>query len=310
MRELERFVVGGMREARTRARGAAGLLLCAAICAGFALRGARCEEKTSLWKVSAKGRVVYLLGSIHLLSEKDYPLDARMEKAFEESEVVAFEIHPDSLESPGAQAYVLQNAMYGGGKTLESELGDSVYAEASALAESLDIDLKPMNPFRPWFVAMTLQVAEMQRMGFDPMLGIDMYFARKAAAEGKTVLGLETVQYQLGLFTSLTEAQQEDYLMQTLVELSDTEKELPQILAAWKSGNLDEIEKTMNKRFTEFPELFERLVTRRNINWVSEIDKFLDGDRTALVVVGVGHMAGEVGLVELLKKKGYAVEQQ
>jgi len=150
----------------------------------------------------------------------------------------------------------------------------------------------------------------MQRMGFDPMLGIDMYFARKAAAEGKTVLGLETVQYQLGLFTSLTEAQQEDYLMQTLVELSDTEKELPQILAAWKSGNLDEIEKTMNKRFTEFPELFERLVTRRNINWVSEIDKFLDGDRTALVVVGVGHMPGEVGLVELLKKKGYAVEQQ
>jgi uncharacterized protein YbaP (TraB family) len=310
MKKLRRVIVGSMPCIRTRMEGVAAVLLFAALAVGIAARPAKCQEKTSLWKVTANGHTAYLMGSIHLLSERDYPLDERMEKAFEESDVVVFEIHPDSLESPAAQAYVLQNAVYGGGRTLESEMGDSVYAGASALAESLGIDLKTMNPFKPWFVAMTLQVAEMQRMGFDPMLGIDMYFAKKAAAERKAVLGLETVQYQLGLFTSLTDAQQRDYLIQTLAELSDTEKELPEILAAWRGGKLDEIEKTMNKRFTEFPEIFDRLVTRRNVNWVGEIDRYLAGEKIVLVVVGVGHMPGEAGLVELLRKRGYTVEQQ
>ncbi len=295
---------------RTSWRQTALVLLCVMLAGGFTTRPASAHEKTSLWKVSLHGHTVYLMGSIHLLTAKDYPLDPRLEKAFEEAEVVAFEIDPDSLESPAAQAYVLQHAMCGEGKTLQTELGDSAYATANAMAESLGIDLKTMNPFKPWFVAITLQVAEMQRMGFDPTLGIDMHFAKKAAAAGKTAVGLETLEYQLGLFTSLTGAQQRDYLIQTLAELTETEKELPEILAAWRSGKLDDIENTMNKRFTDFPEIYERLVTERNHNWVSEIDRFLGGEKTVLVVVGVGHMPGKEGLVELLKKKGYTVEQQ
>jgi uncharacterized protein YbaP (TraB family) len=280
-----------------------------ALAIGLAARPAQSQEKTSLWKVSLGTRTVYLLGSIHLLTEKDYPLDARMEKAFQDADAVVFEVDPDSLQTPSLQAYILQNAMYGEGKTLQTELGDSLYAIASARAESLGIDLGPMNMLKPWLVSITVALAEMQRMGFDPELGVEMYFAKKAKAEGKTVLGLETAKYQLGLFATLTDKQQRDFLMHTLAQLTDIEKELPEILAAWKEGRLDDLEAALNKSFVEFPEIYDRLVTQRNQNWVEEIDKFASGDKTTLMVVGVGHMPGDEGLIELLKKKGYTIEQ-
>jgi hypothetical protein len=270
---------------------------------------AQSQEKTSLWKVSSDANTVYLLGSIHLLTEKDYPLNAKMEQAFQEAEIVVFEVDPDSLQAPSLQTYILQNVMYGEGKTLESELGDSVYAIASARAESLGIDLGPMAGFKPWFVSITLALAKMQGMGFDPELGVEMYFAKKAKAEGKKVLGLETAKYQLDLFATLTAVQQRDLLLHTLHQLSYIEKELATILAAWKDGELEGLENTLNKSFKEFPEIQERLVTQRNRNWVAEIDSFLGDDRTYLVVVGVGHMPGGEGLIELLKKKGYSIEQ-
>ena len=87
------------------------------------------------------------------------------------------------------------------------------------------------------------------------------------------------------------------------------EKELAKIVTAWKSGSLDGLDETLNKSYREFPDIYERLVSRRNRNWVGQIDAFLESGKTHVVIVGVGHMPGREGLVELLSKKGYRVEQ-
>jgi hypothetical protein len=205
--------------------------------------------------------------------------------------------------------FVLQNAMCGEGKTLRTELGDSVFALAEERAESLGVDLAPFSEFKPWFVALTLTLAEMQKMAFDPMLGVEMQFAKSAKEAGKPIVSLETAQYQLGLFIGLTGDEQRDLLLHTLSQLSDIEKELAKIIAAWKTGSLADLDETLNKSFDEFPSIYERLVTRRNRHWVERIGEFLASGRTHVVIVGVGHMPGREGLLELLAKKGYAIEQ-
>ncbi len=290
-------------------RGLLGVLTAAVVVIGGLSGPARCQDKTSLWKVSSEKSVVYLLGSIHLLKEEDYPLDPKFDRAFQEADVVVFEVDPDSLQTPSLQGYILQNALCGEGETLESELGDSVYSIASALAESLGINLGPLGGFKPWFVSITIALAEMQRMGFDPALGVEMHLAGKAKADGKTIVGLETAKYQLGLFVTLTSEQQRDLLMHTLAQLSDIEGELEKILSAWKKGDLEALEDTLNRSFKEFPDIYEKLVTQRNNKWVVQIGEFLSDGKTHLVIVGVAHMPGEDGLIELLKKKGFEVEQ-
>ncbi len=276
---------------------------------GIAACGALSTEKTSLWKVSSAKGTVYLLGSIHLLTEDDYPLDARMERAFNEAEVVVFEVDPDSLQSPSIQSYILENAMCGDGETLQSILGDSVWTVASEKSDSLGVDIRLLSSFKPWFVSLTVTLAELQKKGFDPQRGVDMHFAKKARETGKAVSALETVRYQLGLFVSLSDDEQRDLLLHTLTQLADIENEFTEILGAWRSGSLDDLQKTLNESFEAYPDVYERLIIQRNFNWVRQIETFLASGKTHLVIVGVGHMPGDRGLIELLRQEGLTVEQ-
>ena len=57
------------------------------------------------------------------------------------------------------------------------------------------------------------------------------------------------------------------------------------------------------------PDLFERMVTVRNRAWLPRIEGLLNGDETAMVVVGALHLVGPGGLIEMLRDQGYRVEQ-
>lgn len=286
---------------------AAGILFFAAACVTPAV--AEKTGTTSLWKVSSANTTIYLLGSIHLLKPEDYPLSEKMLAAYDQAEELVFEVHPDSLQAPALQGYVLQNAMYDEGKTLMSELGEADYKEASDLADALKIDIGMYSTFRPWFVAIALTMAEMQKLGFDPALGVEMHFAEMAKKDGKQMSGLETAKFQMELFVGMSEEMQKDMLFYTLRQMSDIEAELDKIIDSWKTGNLTGLEETLNKSLKDFPEISKKLIVARNLTWADQIDGFMQDGKTRVVIVGVGHMPGEKGLIKLLEGRGYQVEQ-
>ena len=49
--------------------------------------------------------------------------------------------------------------------------------------------------------------------------------------------------------------------------------------------------------------------TDRNERWLPKIQEWAQGNKNVLVVVGAGHLVGNNGLVELLRKKGLKVTQ-
>jgi uncharacterized protein YbaP (TraB family) len=279
------------------------------VAASFA-QPATATATTSLWRITSGNHSVGVMGSIHLLGADDYPLDSRMEKAFEEADIIFFETDLDSAQSPALQQLILSHAIYGEGKTLKSELSDSVYALASKQFRKLGLDLAQFNAIKPWFVALTLAVTELQQMGFDFDRGVDKYFFDKAAAENKPVGELESASFQVHLFISLSEGEQARFLIQTLDQMGDIEKNMKGIIAAWKSGNCAELDSTLNKSFTDYPELYERFIVQRNRNWVPTVEKNLQDGTNCLFIVGAAHLCGENGLLEMLARKGYTVEQQ
>ena len=52
---------------------------------------------------------------------------------------------------------------------------------------------------------------------------------------------------------------------------------------------------------------FEKLFTGRNKNWAEQLSTLMP-QKSILVVVGAGHLPGDDGLLDLLKRKGYTVE--
>lgn len=265
--------------------------------------------KSCLWKVQSKANTVYLLGSIHLLKEENYPLPATMEKAFDEARVLVLEINPDSLALPAMQQFVLGKGMFAAGKTLQGSIKKETYALAQKCAAEVGLQLELLQNFEPWLVGIMLTAAKLQRMGLTPQHGVDQYFFQRAKAAGKPILTLESIAFQISRFDNMPFQQQSAFLEETLKEWDVLEHDLDTIVRAWSRGEPDTLATKLFEGMKAYPEVYASLITERNHNWLPQIEKFLLADKTHLVIVGAGHMVGEEGLIHALRSKGYLVQQ-
>lgn len=265
------------------------------------------ENRTFLWRVTSDTATVYLLGSIHAMRGDSYPLPGAMEAAYDEASVVVFEVNLDDLTS--AAFKMLEAGMLPAGRTLESELDPSTWNDFSAHVLERGIDPADFQTMKPWMAALNLTMLELAASGYLANKGLDAYFSNRAARDGKERVPLETVDLQVSLFADLTERQSLAFLRYTLVDLQTMIPQLDELSRQWRAGDVAPVERLLLEGFREFPDVFERMVTDRNQAWMTPIEMLLAGDRDALVVVGALHLVGEGGLVEMLRDRGYTVEQ-
>ncbi|TMA12196.1 MAG: TraB/GumN family protein [Deltaproteobacteria bacterium] len=266
-------------------------------------------EKRSLWKIQAKNNTIYILGSIHYLKAQNYPLAPAIEDAFRDAKKLVFEVNLDSMEKESGSQLMLMKGLYAGGTTLKDHIAEKTYASAAKEMKELGVDVAAFNQFKPWLTAITLTALKLQKLGFDPKQGIDQYFYRKAKNENKEVDGLETLEFQIDLFDGMPERTQEMMLVQTLKDISTMEKEVEAIIKAWASGDVKAMESALLQSMREYPEVYQRLVSDRNRGWIPKIESYLSQSENYLIVVGAGHLAGKDSIIEMLKAKGYSVEQ-
>jgi uncharacterized protein YbaP (TraB family) len=266
------------------------------------------ENHVSLWKLAAPDHTIYLLGSLHLLTPEDYPLDERFEEAYERAGTVVFETDLDALESPAMLGSMLAKAMYGDGRTLEEALPADLYAALTERCTLLGLPMDQLQPFRPWFVSLMLSAQHILRMGYDPELGVDQHYYDRARRDGKILGGLETPGYHIELLASFSGLDQEALLRETLLELEDMDAIMEEVHAAWQYGDLEAID-LLNQSLREFPAIYEALIVERNRDWIDRIVQFGRDGGEVLVIVGAAHMPGDEGLIELLRARGYAVSQ-
>ena len=266
--------------------------------------------KHTFWEVSGRHNKLWLFGSVHLLKEADAALPEVAEQAYDDAEAIIGELDVASAIAGmmGPKALALQ--MLPEGQTLATALGPDLYGRLKQEAAALGMDTDFMTRYQPWFAALQVQQLRLLRAGFNPLQGIDMQIAMRAGADGKPMRGLEQVEDQLGLFASLPMEQQREFLRATLDE-KDLDGQMQDITQAWRTGNVDVLGKLLRDGAEESPELFQKLTTDRNRRWLPQIEQMLQDPRNDyLVVVGALHMVGSDGLVELLRRKGYRVEQK
>jgi hypothetical protein len=268
------------------------------------------QEKTLLWKVSNDKHSIYLLGSIHYLKKENFPLHKAILTAFNASKRLVLEVDLSRISPDAAQRVTLEKAMYRDGQTLQQNVSEETYQLAEQHAAKLGIDMKIMGPMKPWFVALTLLAIKFQQIGLDPNLGVDHYLAERAKASGKATSGLETLEFQVGLFDQLSKRDQESLLRETVGEMELLVTNINQIVQSWLNGDSDSLEALLLGGMKEYPELHEKIIVDRNRRWVPQIEKILAQDGDAIVVVGAAHLVGKDGVIEMLKARGYRLEQK
>jgi uncharacterized protein YbaP (TraB family) len=263
----------------------------------------------SLWKAQGTSNVVYLLGAVHLLQATNYPLPAVIESAFTNSQVAVFETDLDKLEDPEFQATMLSKISLPEGQTLRKNLSPNVYASLSKHAGEVGLPIMALEQYRPAAAIMTIEMMELMSLGADPAYGLDKHFFKLAHDGGKRIVPLETVDFQIGLLTGFTKAEEDLLVEKSLEEMDDEKKLYNEMVVAWQTGDAAALEKMLNKMRAEAPSIFKKLVSDRTASWIPEFEKLLHGSQNAIVIVGAGHLVGVDGAVELLRKKGFKVTQ-
>lgn len=270
---------------------------------------ARAASRHSLWKVEGTNNTVYLLGSIHLLKEDNYPLPAPIEAAFSNSLIAVFEADVSRMQQPESQLKLMTKARLPAGETLKSQLSSETYARFEEHLKKLELPEMVFAQLKPSLAAITLAMLELQKMGFDPAHGVDQHFYNRARQDGKTTEALESVDFQIDLLTNFTKEEGELLMKTTLKDIENTQKMYDEIVQAWKTGDVDAMEKLINEALREAPAIARRLLTDRNHNWVPKIREMLKGGKPAIVIVGAGHLVGPEGVVALLRQQGLKVTQ-
>ena len=262
----------------------------------------------TFWAVQGRYNTVYLLGSVHMLKPIDSALPAEALQAYQHAKALVMEVDLSQVnaESLGTG---LELAMLPTGQTLSQVLGPQLYTQFKTQAQHLGLDAQVMDGYQPWFAALVLQQAELSQSGFDAGAGVDEQFAARAEADQKPIIGLETVEEQLGYFAQRPLDEQRDYLRTSLEDSANDERETGEVVRAWQSGDTAALERLLREGSKDSPALYSELTSGRNHKWLPRIDQMLAEHEDYLIVVGALHLVGRDGLVELLRAQGYAVVQ-
>lgn len=270
---------------------------------------ATATEPSFLWQVEDRqGRMVYLMGSIHLARPDLYPLAPSLEEAYRRSQVLVVEADINKVDLEKVQQKIRNTGIYPKGQTLSGHLSPAT----RALAEKTRLDIQAFDRFRPWLVAMEVQKQKLKALGFDEQYGLDKHFLDQALRDKKSIKELEGVDYQFYVFQSLNQAEQDLFLYFSLLEAETMDTDLPVLVNAWRSGDVEAFGQIFFKGFSEHPELeplANKLIFRRNDKMLTRIKTYFRSGRSHFIIVGAGHLVGPQGLIKRLMDEGYLVSQ-
>ena len=258
---------------------------------------------------SAAGGRVYLCGTIHILRESDYPLAPAYEAAYADAQKLVFELPPELQNGGDMNARMQKIAALPKGTTLESIVGGEMSAAVFEMGRAASPIPVSVTGFQPWYIALMIAAIEYGELGAQPDKGVDNYFEARAARDQKPGEGLETVEFQIGLFSKLSAAQQKELLQQTLDEVKTMGADFEKMIKAWKEGDLLVLHEMLFREAEQYPDLMDLFLINRNKAWLERLDGFLKNGERVMVLVGAGHLTGKQGLIELLKARGHTVER-
>jgi uncharacterized protein len=260
-------------------------------------------KRSMFWKVSSGEHVAYLLGSIHFGSKDMYPLPKEIEDAFDRSAVLLVEADLNHLDLQKIKAM----AEYAGDDTLWNHVSRQVRQRLEEFCGKYGFRATAMARLKPWVVAVMVSTIPKARSGREAGLGIDKYFLDRADKAKKRVVEIESAE-SLTRLSRITGKMLEKSLAASAGQ--DNEESGKRTEEIWMSGDADLLDRTLREAMSKDPiEVVEANLEERNPHMADMVERFLKRQEPAFVVVGTGHMVGQMGLVKLLEKRGYQVEQ-
>lgn len=266
-----------------------------------------------LWKISGNGleKPSYIFGTHHLAPASMADSTAGFAEALAAVDRVYGEVDMSLAMAPAAQMKIASMIMAPADSTLSKVFTAEELAEIDAYLQRAvgpAMTAAMFEPYRPIMIDIALEMAMMNRIipDADPTNPLDGHIQQLARAEGKEVGGLETVEFQSALLYGSSIADQAASLLRTVRSGRDPLADSRMLYARYAEGDLDGLMTVMDRASAMTPEEADAMLYNRNSSWVNFLIGILPAT-SIMIVVGAGHLPGERGVINLLRKAGFSV---
>ncbi len=287
-------------------RMSAALLVSLLALSGFSQKNDNAAN-TLLWKISGNGleKPSFLFGTIHMLCKDDAILSDQLKAVIKNADEVYFEVDLDNMME---MLSVMSKMKMRGDTTLKDLLTEKEYLLVKNYFESKS-SLFPFSMLETYKPILAASVLEQNSFPCDNTAMMEQVIMQEAKEYGKKIKGMETMGYQVSVLDDIPYKVQAEQLVKYIADEDKTgedNKELKEMLDAYKDQDLKKLETLINKSDIGVASYAEILLYKRNRNWIEKLKEILPG-KSLLVAVGAGHLPGEKGVINLLRKAGYQV---
>ncbi len=261
------------------------------------------NDNTLLWEISGNGlkKPSFLFGTFHLLCKDDIHFSDQLKNAVNSVDEVYMEM---KLDDPSMMLGGMMYMNMKNGKTLESLYTAEEYKRLEAyFSDTLKMPMLLFQKAKPYFLVALLYP---RMMNCPNPSGVEEELMKIAKEDKKEIKGLETMQFQASVFDSIPYEWQAKELLKNIDSFSVYKDEFDTMLDFYKNQQMDSLKTMVGKSEFGSDKYDDLLLKNRNKNWVKQLKEIMK-NKSVFVAVGAGHLVGDAGLINLLKKAGYKV---
>lgn len=272
-----------------------------------------------LYRVTdADGHTAWLFGSIHVGREDYYPLPTYVQNAFDGADALAVELDIDAFEKDlTKQMQAVMVLLYRDGTNIADHIPAELYMEAVVTLKALNTYASALDMYCLAFWSSAIDSLLIEQMGAQINLGVDRHLLAQAKTAGKEIREIESAKEQYEMMAGFSEELQVLMLESSLESYKNPEagkKELVTMMDLWLSGDEAAIAAYLEGENEGIPaelaaEYNKAMLTDRNEGMADYVKAALQSGDEVFVCVGIAHVVGEGGLVQLLAQSGYTVER-
>jgi len=266
------------------------------------------DANTLLWKISGKNltKPSYVFGTMHMICANDIELSDSLKNAIRKADNVYLEIDMDDMwQMMGAMMHMTMK----GDTSLADLLTPADYKKVKTYFTEHGgmIPFSLMEKYKPLLVESMIME---QAKPCDNMIVIEQLVMEEAKKNQVEIKGLETFDYQLGIFDKIPYKLQAEQLVKMVDEAKSgndsADDEIKVLTEAYRQQEINKMDE-LTKDDPGIGDFTDILLYDRNANWSTKLQELMPGN-SLVVAVGAGHLPGKKGVLNLLRQAGYTVE--
>ena len=259
------------------------------------------QENALLWKIDHEkfDQPSYLYGTIHLICTEDMAEQPAVDRALKSVEKVVFEL---DFSDPQLQQKMMRSQVNSGDHIKNYLDEDQAEVLDEYFKQHVGAGLSQFGNLKPF--ALTALAMQSMIQCSEQLYSFEGSLLMKARENSLSVSGLETPEFQFGLFDTIPAEDQIAELVNGIMAPDSVKNVFNTMLVQYTEQDIEALYSTFVE--SSAGNYQKDILDDRNKAWIPKIERMM-GNEPIFVAVGAMHLPGENGVIELLQQQGYSV---